>query len=483
MHVVFTLWILASCTAAVWAAPGTRYADVLIDGIPHVRQKPDFCGEACVEMVLRKHGRKIDQDDVFDRSGVDPALGRGCRSRDLVRAARAVGFDPGEVWKKVVAARAGVELPVLWEELHRDLAAGVPSIVCMRYDERPLAAEHFRLVLGYDAKKDEVIYHEPAVDKAACRRMKRTLFLELWPLKYERDRWTVIRLRLDGSRLPEADVTSRSARGAVVDEMRPRFSRADYAQHVRALKKGLPSKGFTVLVKVPFVVIGDEDATKVRRRSNDTVGWAVDRLKSSYFREDPLKIVDIWLFRDRASYRRNVRELWGEEPSTPFGYYSSTHNALVMNIATGGGTLVHEIVHPFIEANFPACPSWFNEGLASLYEQCGDRRGEIVGFTNWRLRGLQEAIRADEVRTFATLTATTTRQFYDEDRGTNYSQSRYLCYYLQEKGLLREFYRRFVAGAKKDPTGLRTLKSVLREDDMARFQKRWQLWVLGLRFR
>ena len=34
-----------------------------------------------------------------------------------------------------------------------------------------------------------------------------------------------------------------------------------------------------------------------------------------------------------------------------------------MNISTGGGTLVHEIVHPFIEANFPACPPWLNEGL------------------------------------------------------------------------------------------------------------------------
>ena len=40
-----------------------------------------------------------------------------------------------------------------------------------------------------------------------------------------------------------------------------------------------------------------------------------------------------------------------------------------MNIATGGGTLVHEIVHPFMAANFEQCPSWFNEGLGSLYEQ------------------------------------------------------------------------------------------------------------------
>jgi len=28
--------------------------------------------------------------------------------------------------------------------------------------------------------------------------------------------------------------------------------------------------------------------------------------------------------------------------------------------------LVHEIVHPFMRANFPECPAWFNEGLASL---------------------------------------------------------------------------------------------------------------------
>ena len=31
--------------------------------------------------------------------------------------------------------------------------------------------------------------------------------------------------------------------------------------------------------------------------------------------------------------------------------------------------LVHEMVHPFMDADFPACPAWFNEGLASLYEQ------------------------------------------------------------------------------------------------------------------
>ena len=48
---------------ALLAAPGSRaaetYASVRIDNVPHVKQKPDFCGEACAEMYLRKLGHRI----------------------------------------------------------------------------------------------------------------------------------------------------------------------------------------------------------------------------------------------------------------------------------------------------------------------------------------------------------------------------------------------------------------------------------------
>ncbi len=126
-----------------------------------------------------------------------------------------------------------------------------------------------------------------------------------------------------------------------------------------------------------------------------------------------------------------------------------------MNISTGGGTLVHEIVHPFMSANFPECPSWFNEGLASLYEQSSERDGRIIGLTNWRLAGLQEAIREGTVPPFKTLCGTTTRQFYDQDKGTNYSQARYLCYHLQERGLLKLYYQTFRKNCETDPPATR----------------------------
>ncbi len=220
----------------------------------------------------------------------------------------------------------------------------------------------------------------------------------------------------------------------------------------------------------------------VRTRARQTVRWSVDRLKEAYFQKDPAEILDIWLFRDDASYRRHAKAIFGDEPDTPYGYYSHENRALVMNIATGGGTLVHEIVHPFVAADFPDCPSWFNEGLGSLYEQSREKDGRIWGCTNWRLAGLQAAIRANEAPTFADLTATTSHQFYHEDRGTNYAQARYLCYYLQEKGLLADFYRRFRAGVKDDPTGYDTLQAVLGRPDMAKFQAEWEAFVLKLRF-
>jgi hypothetical protein len=258
------------------------------------------------------------------------------------------------------------------------------------------------------------------------------------------------------------------------------LAEADYSRHVEQLKKKLPSAEFTIVIQPPFVVVGDESADMVKERAERTVKWAVDKLKQDYFSKDPAEILDIWLFKDAASYQRNALTLFGEKPSTPYGYYSSRHKALIMNISTGGGTLVHEIVHPFIEANFPNCPPWLNEGLGSLYEQSGEVDGHIHGYTNWRLPGLQRAIKAGQVPAFKTLMAYDARAFYDDDKGTNYAQARYLCYYLQQRGLLVKFYREFLAHQKTDPSGYQTLRRILGTRDMNAFKLNWEKFVLTL---
>ncbi len=451
------------------AAPSTPFSSVQISGVPHIRQRPDFGGEACVEMFLRKLKVRLDQDGVFEQAGVDPVLGRGCEPPELARALTNIGFRPGPFSFPLGDVDPNGRLNEQFAALDADLAVGVPSIVSMRADDERPSSSSFRLVLGYDRGRDEVLYHDPAVPNGAYLRMSREKFLRLWPLSSESNSARIIRLRLEPEHLIRPPLRTQ------------RPTRADYAQHIRQLKPRIP-EGFTLVFERPFVVLGNESPETVRDRVHNTIDWAVARLKRDYFEQGPKEIIDIWLFEDGFSYEEFTQKLFGERPSTPYGFYSPRHHALIMNIATGGGTLVHEIVHPFIASNFPKCPSWFNEGLASLYEQAHDREGHIAGLTNWRLRGLHAAIRDGQLPSFEKLCSTTSREFYDVDRGTNYAQARYLCYYLQEHGLLVKFYRAFRRNVELDPTGIDTLKAVLGEESLADFQKRWEKYVMKLEF-
>lgn len=254
------------------------------------------------------------------------------------------------------------------------------------------------------------------------------------------------------------------------------------AEHLDAVRKRLPDD-FNLIEESPFVLVSDQDDRSFNM-AVQTVRWAVVRLKKDFFAKDPNETIDIWIFKNKKSYEHNVREVFHEVPISPFGYYSPKEHALLISIAQGGGTLVHEIVHPFMRSNFPRCPTWFDEGLASLFEQCTDRKGHIAGEINWRLPGLQETIRTGKTLPFQQLMALTSTEFYGGDGNPEYNkyygQSRYLCYYLQEQGLLVKFYRDFVANAETDPTGYTTLQRVLGVTDIVAFQKKWEEYILAL---
>ncbi|MCB9717188.1 MAG: hypothetical protein H6712_25285 [Myxococcales bacterium] len=248
-----------------------------------------------------------------------------------------------------------------------------------------------------------------------------------------------------------------------------------------ALRERYGPYGMSVTIERPFVLVGDEGPDELRRHAAGTVRWAVERLERDFFDASPRDIVEVWLFGDDRSYRANARAIFDDRPDTPYGYFTPDHQALIMNISTGGGTLVHELVHPYVDNDFPRCPSWLDEGLASLFEQCRDHEGHIWGLTNWRLSGLQDTIDAGALPSFTTLLSTTRHEFYEEDPGSHYAQARYLCYYLQEQGVLPSFYRDFRRDVERDPTGLATLRSYV-GDDLEAFQHRWERWVMTLRF-
>ena len=433
--------------------------------IPFIQKKPDFGGEACVAMALKGLGHAVDQDFVFDNSRVKPILGRGCVTKELVRAVKQIGVAPGEVWFPV---NDNVALAKVWQGIEKDLQDNISTVVCRIQNQ----SEQFVLVVGFDATSDQVIFHDPNRANGENQKANRSDFLRSCQLASSRGgtEKSFVRIRMDAANVTKASVTP--AKG---------FTDADFAQHIRQLKTRLPHDDFKIVLQKPFVVVGDGTMAQVKRASTGTVKWAVDSIKKDYFENDPQHIIDVWLFKDPKSYQKHNLELFGSKPTTPYGYYSPSNRVLVMDISTGGGTLVHEIVHPFMESNFEACPSWFNEGLASLYEQSSSRNGHIIGLTNWRLRGLQLAIEDGRLPSFAELCGTSRREFYD-GHSTNYAQARYLCYYLQERGLLIKYFHQFRKNVDKDPGGYETLKEILGRDDIATFQKEWQVYVSKLRF-
>ena len=251
-------------------------------------------------------------------------------------------------------------------------------------------------------------------------------------------------------------------------------SQKDLEERAAALTKKLDGQGYTILVEAPFVVVGDGSAAQVKKIATGFLRDKVRMLEKDYFTKRPDKLIEVWLFSNEKSFRKGAKKFFNDTPDTPYGYYSPEASALIMNVS-GLGTLSHELVHPYMEANFPNVPSWFNEGLASLYEYPGERKGHIIGHVNWRLPNLKKEIRAGTLPSLVQLLSTGRDEFYNADWDA-YAQARYLMYYLQEKGKLRDFYVKFLADTK-DHTGRAALEEVLGED-LNTFDPKWRKWVL-----
>ena len=238
-----------------------------------------------------------------------------------------------------------------------------------------------------------------------------------------------------------------------------------------------------MIIQKPFVVIGDEPPDMVRERSEETVKWAVDKLKASFFAKDPERHPRHLALPGQGQLR--------EARHGPLRQPAPHALRLLLGPAQGPR---HEHRHRRRHAGPRDRPPLHGRQFPRL-PVLAQRRPRLP------LRAMRRRRRADRgphqlaacrppggdprqagFPPFKTLCSTTTAEFYDDPGGTNYAQARYLCYYLQEHDLLRKFYREFRARAADDPTGYNTLVALLGHDDMAQFQTDWEAYVLKLRF-
>lgn len=459
--------VLASALFAAALIAASAFGEERAPAFPFEHQDEDFCGEACFAMALQHWGLEVNQYRVHSLTGLAPVEGRGGYTREMYAAAKAIWGEsfpsPWYEWQG-----KDDEEQKRFQQLAEWVKTGTPCMVCCRYDESPGTTEHFRLVTGIDADSGAVSYQEPAEADGAGRTMSRERFLKLWPVAGG-PHGLLIAFPLSRPPEPAKQVLSAAS------ELSGRIT-----QTVRRMRKRLPGH-FLLAVEGPYVIASDQTPEEFKTSREHTIRWAYTHLQAQFFPGGLSRPLEVYLFDGKESYEKHTREFFSDTPTTPYGYFSSQHNALIMNIATGGGTLVHEMVHPLMAEHFPGVPSWFNEGLASLFEQCGEEDGRMVGLINWRYKGLREAIRTGAFTSLEKLMKSTTAEFYANDQGDNYGIARYLCQYLQSLGKIEEYYKRFREHAGEDPDGIASLEAVLGEKSLAKIQETWLAWVKGLR--
>ncbi|WP_340111868.1 peptidoglycan-binding protein [Maribellus mangrovi] len=146
----------------------------------------------------------------------------------------------------------------------------------------------------------------------------------------------------------------------------------------------------------------------------------------------------------------------------PFlGYYNEKDNLIA---ATGGrqgyGTVLHELIHAYLHSDYPDCPIWLNEGLATLYERTEWRNHELKSIPNWRF----DRMDAEDFVTLNQLVSDINEHRY------HLAQIRMLLLYFDNRSDISEFY-----SFAKSSGGFFTYDDLLARFDIS--EEKWQEFI------
>lgn len=201
--------------------------------------------------------------------------------------------------------------------------------------------------------------------------------------------------------------------------------------HTNVVIRGeLPQRRQRELVALATAIVGD-----VERR------FAI--------RHDTVAPITLLLFTDAAVYRSEALAL--RDPLvSELGFYVPDRRTAIANVSAGVGNLRHELVHPLLGDDFPAIPSWLNEGIAALYGSSKITRRGVEFLVNYRLRDLQRALHADTLPTLAELATSGPDQMYGDRAMVFYAMARYALLYVDREGKLAELYAALRAAKPAD---------------------------------
>ena len=168
------------------------------------------------------------------------------------------------------------------------------------------------------------------------------------------------------------------------------------------------------------------------------------------------------------------------------GWYNAGANALFcsdmpVHKLLKTDVVIHEFTHALHFADMMARhqqhPLWLIEGLATLFE-ASDRNGSVVPHHSYRLLVVQQAVQQRRDLPWKTLMSLDPGRFMRLAQ-LAYAQSRYMLFYMYEKGLLKRFYDEYTA--KENYAGDRSALAsfeVVFGKPIELVERDWKQWVM-----
>jgi len=250
-------------------------------------------------------------------------------------------------------------------------------------------------------------------------------------------------------------------------------------QKIKLLRRQLPPT-FRLYSAGPFVVASELPRYVTDTYRAYTITWLHDHMMRDYCRTPPkLAEKTIFLFLSQRSYNEFIKKHLGRSLSKTWGV--TTKQAILVDIESGSGSLVHELVHNYLKADFPKIPDWLEEGISSLYEQSVEVDGRITGLINFRIEVFRKAMQKGGLISLKDLILQGREKLKADELDLYYAQVRYFCFYLQELGVLQNVYHSLRDDKYLDTTGQRALMQILGADSLSAIQRNWISFISELK--
>ncbi|HJN09458.1 MAG TPA: hypothetical protein QF564_12260, partial [Pirellulaceae bacterium] len=171
-------------------------------------------------------------------------------------------------------------------------------------------------------------------------------------------------------------------------------------------------------------------------------------------------------------------------------------HTIVYRIDGGEGTVAHELVHVIVFNQLPTTPTWFEEALASNFEEYRIENGEIAGLfrlDHWRMNFMREnqqeagPFDIDSLPPIGDIARRNQRlvmMFKEEApvRETTFSfpeldqvTAKMFVMFLQEKGKLRSVVH--ALGHQDLESRFETQLTTIRESVGDDYERQWRIWL------